>query len=278
MKNIAVFISSCDKYSDLWNSFYALFFKYWPDCNLPIYHVSDSLIFQDYRVNSICPSHAGTRYTWSGLNKWALQQIPEDYILLILDDYFIVRTVDFTLLSKYYEIVKQENACYLRLTPNPAPVSSFKHYSTIGILPKSVPWRTSTQIAIWKKEELINLLNENENPWEYERNSIQRADDRNGLYLSLMLDNNSSVLLKNYHKAYYPIIHLNATNMGKWDRETLRFCKRNKIALNIKSREKETWWRGFYKRFYYKYSKFVDHILDFIQHRLIRVYFPNQMF
>jgi hypothetical protein len=277
MKNIAVFVSSCDKYSDLWESFYDLFYEYWPDCNLPVYHISDTKSFHHPRVTPICPGYLSKQYTWSELNKWALTQIPEDYILFILDDYFIARAVNSDLLSQYFEIVKQEGVSYLRLTPAPSPTNSFKHYSNIGLLPQGTPWRTSTQIAIWKKEELIHILKDDENPWEYERNSVKRADDRGGLYLSLMLDNKSPVLLRNYKKAYYPIIHYNATNMGKWDRETLRFCNRNNIKLNIKIREKESWWRGFYKRYYYKHSVFLDHILDFTQHRIIRVYFPNQL-
>jgi hypothetical protein len=277
MNNIAVFMSSCDKYADLWEAFYSLFFKYWPDCNLPVYHVSDAKPFHHPRVASLCPNQPGKRYTWSGLTKWALQQIPEEYILFILDDYFLARTVNTRLLSQYFETVKREGACYLRLTPNPPPAEPFGGHATIGVLPKGMPWRTSTQVAIWKKEELIAILDERENPWEYERRSVQRADDRNGLYLSLMLDPKSPVLLRNYDKAYYPIIHHNATNMGKWDREALRFCKHENVALDVHTREVESWWRGFYKRFYYKHSILLDHVLDFAQHRIIRVYFPNQL-
>ncbi len=277
MKNIAVFVSSCDKYSDLWDAFYSLFFKNWNDCNLKVYHVSDSKPFLHPKVTSLCPGDTEMKYTWSGLTKWALQQIQEDYILLILDDYFLARPVKIALLGEYFEILKKEGACYLRLTPNPAPSEGFSHHPTIGILPKGSDWRTSTQIAIWEREELLNILDDKENPWQYERNSIKRADDRNGLYLSLMLDAKSPVLLRNYEEAYYPIIHYNATNMGKWDREALRFCKQERIPLDTKNREPESWWRGFYKRFYYRHSFLIDHILDFTQHRIIRVYFPEQL-
>jgi hypothetical protein len=277
MNNVAVFVSSCDKYADLWDAFYGLFFEHWQQCPLPIYHVSDSKRFDHPRVTSLCPADAKRRYTWSGLTKWALQQIPEEHILFILEDYFFIRQVNAERLAGFYEVFRQENASYLRLTPNPSPRERYGRYEHVGVLPKGIPWRTSTQVAFWKKEELIRLLDESENAWEYERNSVGRADQTDGLYLSLMLDPKSPVLLRNYEKAYYPIVHLNATNMGKWDRETLRFCRRRKIALDEPKRPMETPWKGFYKRFYYKKSDAVDHALDFIQHRVIRHLFPNQL-
>lgn len=277
MKDIAVFISSCDKYSDLWVGFYTLFFKYWTDCEIPIYHISDSRKFQHPKVISLCPEKGKGQLTWSGLTKWGLQQIKETNILFILDDYFIIKPVNSVLLRQFYEVFQVEKAAYLRLTPNPVPDKSFKEYKNIGLLSKGAQWRTSTQIAIWNREELIRLLEPKENAWEYERNSVIRADQSENVYLSLTLDEKSPVLLRNYQRAYYPIIHLNATNMGRWDKETLRYCKKYKIPISQNARPSETIWRGIYKRFYYKNSKLVDHILDFFQHRIIRIFFPEQL-
>ena len=36
----AILIVSCDKYSDLWDPFFKLFFKFWPDCPFNIYLLS----------------------------------------------------------------------------------------------------------------------------------------------------------------------------------------------------------------------------------------------
>ena len=269
MQNIAVFVSSCDRYSDLWDGFYALFFKYWPDCQLPVYHVSDSRKFEHPRVASICPDQPGRRYNWSGLTKWALGQIPEEYILFSLDDYFLIRPVDTALLGECFEAVRREGASYLRLTPNPPPPAPLGGYRHIGVLPKNTPWRTSLQVAIWKKEALWQLLDEKENQWEYEHQSVHRADCTDDVYLSLALDEKSTNWQKNYEKAYYPILHYNATHMGKWDRQTLAFCRKKKIPVDCSARPIETPWKGFYKKYYLKEHVLVDHLLDFVNHRFM---------
>jgi hypothetical protein len=49
------------------------------------------------------------------------------------------------------------------------------------------------------------------------------------------------------------------------------------VTLDTRTRELESWWRGFYKRFYYKHSNLLDHVLDFTQHRIVRVCFPKQL-
>ncbi len=269
MQNIAVFVSSCDRYSDLWDGFYQLFFKYWPDCQLPVYHVSDSRKFAHPKVTSICPGQPGKRYTWSGLTKWALEQISEEYILFILDDYFLIRPVDTALLEQCFEAMKREKASYLRLTPNPPPAAPLGAYPHIGVLPKNAPWRTSLQLALWKKEALWQLLDERENQWEYEHQSVQRADRTDDVYLGLALDARSPNWQKNYEKAYYPILHYNATHMGKWDRQALAFCRKKKVSIDCSTRPVENAWAGFYKKYYTKKSVLIDHLLDFINHRIM---------
>ena len=37
MKDLAVFVSSSDNYSDIWDLFFDLFYKYWPEYKGKIY-------------------------------------------------------------------------------------------------------------------------------------------------------------------------------------------------------------------------------------------------
>ena len=49
----AVLILSCDKYADIWTTFFAFFFKYWPDCPFTIYLASNEKQFEHDRVVTI---------------------------------------------------------------------------------------------------------------------------------------------------------------------------------------------------------------------------------
>ncbi len=40
---LAILVCSCDKYADVWEPFFKLFFKFWPDCPYPIYLLSNYL-------------------------------------------------------------------------------------------------------------------------------------------------------------------------------------------------------------------------------------------
>lgn len=46
--DVAVVVASCDAYADLWEPFFRLFRRYWPDCPYPVYLGSN---FRTYRIN-----------------------------------------------------------------------------------------------------------------------------------------------------------------------------------------------------------------------------------
>ena len=64
-----IIIPSCDKYSDLWHTFFFFFHKYWQDCPYPIYLMTNNLSYEDQRIITL---KIGEDVSWSANLKKAL--------------------------------------------------------------------------------------------------------------------------------------------------------------------------------------------------------------
>ena len=97
-----------------------------------------------------------------------LDSIDEEYFILMLDDFMILKEVDVEKIKKAYEFIKSNNGVYLRLVPNPkGELKIDEDFSRINVK-LYVPYVTSLQMAIWKKDFLIQLLSYDFSPWEFE--------------------------------------------------------------------------------------------------------------
>src|SRR3954468_6581904 len=106
MKDLVVLILSCDKYSDLWKPFFVFFEKYWRDRTIPAYFCSDTKKPELPNVNAIAPD---INMEWSARLLWALQNIKEPYVLLLLDDYFLTKKPDEKKMLDLVEVMKKLN-------------------------------------------------------------------------------------------------------------------------------------------------------------------------
>ena len=97
-----------------------------------------------------------------------LENVDEEYFILMLDDFMILEEVDNSKIEKAFEFIKSNNGVYLRLVPNPkGDLKINNDFSKIDVK-SQVPYVTSLQMAIWKKEFLMELLKYDFNPWEFE--------------------------------------------------------------------------------------------------------------
>ena len=61
-KNIDLLVISCDTYSDIWDTFFDTFFRYWQDCPLDIHLISNS---KSYNHSEVHPIKVGQDISWS---------------------------------------------------------------------------------------------------------------------------------------------------------------------------------------------------------------------
>ena len=167
----ALLVVSCDGYSDLWAPFFTLLRRHWPDCPFPVYLGSGRLDGGQVGVTTLF-SEGGR--DWSCCVRDYLGQLPHEHVLLMLDDFFLRRTVPTVKVLECLESAIAHNATMVRLIPRPGPTDRLSSTTLIGECAIGLPYRVSTQAAIWNRSKLRELLCLGESIWEFEHNSNQR--------------------------------------------------------------------------------------------------------
>lgn len=122
---------------------------------------------------------------WTGRARAHLAQIKYDYIIFLLEDYYVL-DVDETVVEKLVDQMPSFKAGSIKLLPAPRPNAGVPGRVDLGFYNDHEIGRINTQPALWEKAYLESLLYEDESLWEFEINSAIRSipSNRNsmGLY------------------------------------------------------------------------------------------------
>jgi len=148
LKNrLAVLVVSCDNYSDLWKPFFSLFWLFWSDCPFDVYLLSNNTNPAIPQVKSLL---VGDDISWSNSLQKGLSLLKEDYVLLFLDDLFLLEPVKTKEVLEVFSWAVESDINYVRMNPmRNKPDESLDE--SIGILSKGAIYRTSTVVSVWKK-------------------------------------------------------------------------------------------------------------------------------
>ena len=108
-QDLTIVVNSCDKYEELWDPFFKIFFLRWPavtNGSVPIVLITNTKKFTHPRVNVFMHS---SETSWSDTFGRALRAVKTPYILYLQDDYFLSR-LNVKRLGQLLEIMKNENA------------------------------------------------------------------------------------------------------------------------------------------------------------------------
>ncbi len=261
---LAVLVMSCDAFADVWQPFFTLFRRYWADCPFPCYICTDTIPVSEKGFVSLTP---GKNYTWSFRLRYALQQIPQRYVLFLQDDFFLLKAADNQRLLQYLEIIQKEQAGLLRVFPTPPPDVAFKSYQDIGLVNLNAPYRVSCQAAIWDKEVLLQIIDETETIWQFEIEGSKRSNAIAKPFLSVYEDENGTPLeYGNYAFTYF----CTAVLKGKWMRGAVTLCKKEGISLNLSKRKVETLWEEKRRWLYEKTPVFLQKYIWFLLFRVLK--------
>src|SRR5450432_662371 len=88
--SVAIVVSSCDAFFDAWEPFASFFEKFWSDCPLKVFLITNDLSISSKRFQQIV---TGRDFGWSNNLIAALGHIPQPYILYCQEDYFLTSPV-----------------------------------------------------------------------------------------------------------------------------------------------------------------------------------------
>jgi hypothetical protein len=226
--DVAVLVSSCDRFQDLWRPFFKLFRRFWPDCAYPVFLITNQL---DYAHDAVTTLKCGPDRGWASNMRAALRSLPFDYLLYMQEDYLIHRSVDDARIRSLIGIMRETGAGCLRLYPCPGPDTPLAGFQDVGLISKGSDYRVSLQAAVWDKRTLGKLLVDGETGWEMELRGTKRSDRLDVRFLSVPRD---PVTEENSDPAL-PYL-CTAVVRGKWRPDAVEFCRSYGIEIDLARR------------------------------------------
>lgn len=165
--NTAIIVASTKKYSYIWDIFFLFLRKNWPDCELPIYFISDGdpSYLSKYGVNV---HKLDVDIGFLNSYEFMMKQISTQYenIILMQEDFLVENIVDNDLIMKLIKIITNNKKIgYIRLKPEPGP--NHDDYIiddvVLGRFGNKQRYLFSYQITMWNIKHLTNLLNSYKN-------------------------------------------------------------------------------------------------------------------
>lgn len=234
--NIPILVVSCDAYQDVWHPFFHCFFRNWSECPYPIYLVSNTLTYPDRRVSSLL---VGPDIDYSSNLIKAVSQIPDEWLILWIDDRPPKAFVDTSQLANLINLAQSKEVGYLRLIPC-TPPALVDEEAGIGELPKGSRYRVSMTIALWKKSTLLKILQSGESPWDIEkRGGVQRSNAIEDKFYALSIDT---------HRP--PVLDIHLIVKGRVMPEGAKLLKQEGVFHYLEKRSGVTVWRYVYYLLY----------------------------
>jgi hypothetical protein len=174
----AVFICSSDSRHDVLRRILPSVIKFWPDCPYALYVGMNTRRDLIDRATPVLASASQWRQEFAE----QLDQIPEEHVIVLLDDFLLYAQVDQARLTQVVRNTISMGLPYVRLVPLGRSLAARLMGRQPTLLrpdleriPASHPFYCGLQIAIWRKRHLESLLHKQQSIWEFEHQSIPEA-------------------------------------------------------------------------------------------------------
>lgn len=169
--NFTVIISTCDKFSDLWDANIQLLNQNWADRNTETFLVTDKPTERKFENVKVIAAGEGTEITER--LRAVMPFIKTEYILFTLDDYFLTKTISTKAIQDDLCIMSKHRIDYLRLFV--MTMKSLRNRKAIEI-EKDIflldnnagDYIVSLYAGIWRKDFMEKTIKDTLNAWQYE--------------------------------------------------------------------------------------------------------------
>ena len=183
---ISLLYSTCDRYECLWNGFFRLWEKYWPDFDSKVILNTESKSFSFGKYNIVRPSFSKLNLTWSERIYESLLLVDTPYVLFTLDDFYIKSPVDVNTINMCIEQMNKDKSINLfTFGWQPGKNKACDFSDKFELRGRFAPYRVNAQIALWRVTYLKKIIKLYENPWEFELNGSFRSSIYGGKLYSL---------------------------------------------------------------------------------------------
>ena len=216
-ESVALLVSSCDAFFDAWKPFARFFEKFWGDCPLSCFLLSNQLTVRSSRWQSLA---VGPDLGWSSNLLAALERIPHRYVLYFQEDYFLNALVQRDQLAEDFAQVLARDADSLCFRARSEPDRGTEPLNErFGIAPLSSDGRTRCQVTLWKKSALQSILRPGETAWDFEARGSARTQEMQ--------------ILTYLRRENTPVPYLmSAISRGLWMPDAVALCREHAVAID----------------------------------------------
>ena len=152
-RSVAVVVSSCDAFFDVWRPFAFFFRKHWADCPFPIFLIVNELRIRSASIQAL---PVGPDRGWASNMKSRSSKLDQSHVLYLQEDYFLDRPVRREQLAEdlAYAFEHKVDAFCLRartkLERDFQPIND-----RFGVVPRESNGRTRCQTTLWKRDAFL---------------------------------------------------------------------------------------------------------------------------
>ena len=245
----AFLMSSCDDYEDLWEPFFECLDKFSKglddSISLSVYLNTEKKQFHPKKnldINVVTLNQKeDKKLPWSKRLIDVLKRLQEEYVFLVLDDYFVCDEIAWNLFDEILEIMDNDRSIasfqlFGTRARNNAPELYEKSTELKYSLMERDGRKTHFVPTIWRKSILLKWLRPWESIWAFESCGSARARRWNYPEKVMVVDNPPVY-------DYIWIRNCSAVINGKWlaEKELIEFFEQNEILVDWNRREKMTY-------------------------------------
>lgn len=228
---ITLLVNTCDAYSDLWFPFFTLLKRYFIPLNMRILVNTESkrCVFDGLEIETVNSSGSyGQRM------RYALKTVKTEYVLLLLDDFFLRRPVNMERLHNIISWMDQDpDIVYFNsdLTETSLDLE-LNRYPGYRRLPTGNRYTLNLQAAVWRTKKFLKYWNHGVSPWDWEeRCNVLTANHPKDKFYCLYRDD-SRFIDYGYHPGQWMgICH------GQWvESDVVPLFKKEKIFIDFSKR------------------------------------------
>ncbi len=223
MNSMCFLIMSCDSYHDVWRPCITFLKKYLDSEEIRVYLSTES--YMDDSISGFDQVILTGLGEWSFRLKKTLSQISEELVFLLLDDFWLTDRLALDYLSRDIQFL-QSNKDIGVIYINYVNWKFLEDYNDdYNLWKKNDIYRINTRPAIWRKEYLLQILDETESIWQFERIGSIRSNDFEYKVLCSK-------------KQYISFIW--AVTAGKYERKAFKYAQSNGFLLDTSYRCKQS--------------------------------------
>lgn len=186
---LSIVVVSCDKYSDLWDDVFNLLDIHWANRPYKTYLATDSKPYERKGVEVI---HFGNIRQWMVCTRKAVEKINAEYILFLMEDYFVIKDIDTKVIEEDLEFMEENGGDFMNIHQKPyflKEEDSRFVTSTIRTIPNNTRYGLDTAGAIWRKDFFMEQLRrEDGDAWRFEAILVNDSMSEKGLPGKLFFD------------------------------------------------------------------------------------------